>query len=173
MVALLDSRLPRRGLVELDGELRQLTRLGRLRRFIRRLVADRVYGLRYASYSLRGAAIPPKLARVRQIRSASRAFELYRPTPQDQHVAFFAARSSGPSAIRGSGPSVDEWRELAGSIEVVEVPGSHTGDDSILKEPNVEVLASEFRARITGVANRSERLDSDQPPARTRGGTVV
>ena len=173
MVALLDSRLPRRGLVELDGELRQLTRLGRLRRFIRRLVADRVYGLRYASYSLRGAAIPPKLARVRQIRSASRAFELYRPTPQDQHVAFFAARGSGPSAIRGSGPSVDEWRELAGSIEVVEVPGSHTGDDSILKEPNVEVLASEFRARITGVANRSERLDSDQPPARTRGGTVV
>lgn len=88
-------------------------------------------------------------------------------------MVFFAARGSGPGAIRGPWPSDREWRDLTGSIDVVEVPGSHTGDDSILKEPNVDVLASEFRARVTGMANRSERLDGDHPPTHTQGGTIV
>jgi thioesterase domain-containing protein/acyl carrier protein len=156
MVALFDSRVPRRGWVEIDGELRKLTRLGRGRRSMRRFGADLVYGMRYSWYSMRGAAAPPALARIRQIRSSSQAFEAYRPAPLDQKVVFFAALGSG-AEIPGAGPSDEEWRTLAGSIEVVAVPGKHTGDDSLLAEPNVGVLAHEFSVRIARLEHGADR----------------
>jgi thioesterase domain-containing protein len=62
--------------------------------------------------------------------------------------------------VPGRRPSEDDWRELAGTIEVVEVPGTHTGDDSILAEPNVEVLAEELRVRIEVAAAQAEVVDS-------------
>jgi thioester reductase-like protein len=58
--------------------------------------------------------------------------------------------------VPGGRPSEDDWRELAGTIDVVEVPGTHTGDDSLLAEPNVEVLAEELRVRIEGTARQAE-----------------
>jgi hypothetical protein len=168
MVALFDSRVPRRGWVEIDGELRQLTRLGRGRRRMRRFGADLVYGMRYSWYSMRGVAAPPALARIRQIRSSSQAFEAYRPAPLDQKVVFFAALGSGAGGIPGAAPSDEEWRNLATTIEVVAVPGKHTGDDSLLAEPNVEVLADEFSVRITRLEQGADRPSDGRLVPRAR-----
>ena len=165
LLALLDSRVPHRGWVDIDGEVRQLTPIGMMRRRLRRIGGDAYYGARYASFALRGAAVPPELARIRQIRSSSRAFEAYRPTTLDEHVVFFAARGSGRARppVPGGRPSEDDWRELAGTIDVVEVPGTHTGDDSLLAEPNVEVLAEELRVRIEGTARQAESVVDSLP----------
>jgi hypothetical protein len=165
LLALLDSRVPHRGWVDVDGEVRQLSPIGMMRRRVRRLGGDAYYGARYASFALRGAAVPPELARIRQIRSSSRAFEAYRPTALDEHVVFFAARGSGRARppVPGGRPSEDDWRELAGTIDVVEVPGTHTGDDSLLAEPNVEVLAEELRVRIEGTARQAESVVDSLP----------
>ncbi len=150
LLALFDSRVPHRGWVDIDGETRQLTPAGMLRRRFRRWGGDLFYGTRYTTFAMRGAAVPPELARIRQIRSSSRAFEAYRPTPLEEHVVFFAARGSGRSRppVPDGRPSEEDWRELAATIEVVRVPGTHTGVDSLLAEPNVEVLARELGTRI-------------------------
>lgn len=169
LLALLDSRIPRPGWVEVDGEVRQLTLLGRARRRIRRLGGDLYYGGRYASHSIRRRAIPPGLARTRQIRSSSRAFEAYKPGPLDQRVVFFAARGSGHGAEHGTEPSDRGWRNLAGSIEVVTVPGTHTGVDSVLAEPNVDVLAGELRTRIQQVISGTVGHPA-APPGHARTG---
>jgi thioesterase domain-containing protein len=162
LLALIDSRVPHRGWVEGDGVVRRLSPLRMMRRRVRRIGADAYYGARYASFALRGAAVSPELARIRQIRSSSRAFDAYRPTTLDEHVVFFAAGGAGRARppVPGRRPSEDDWRELAGTIEVVEVPGTHTGDDSILAEPNVEVLAEELRVRIEVAAAQAEVVDS-------------
>ncbi len=150
LLALFDSRVPHRGWVDVDGETRQLTALGMMQRRLRRLGGDAYYGTRYTAFAIRRAAVPPELARIRQIRSSSRAFEAYRPTPLEEHVVFFAARGSGRGRppVPDGRPSEQDWQELAETIEVVRVPGTHTGDDSLLAEPNVEVLARELRTRI-------------------------
>jgi len=150
LLALFDSRVPHRGWVDVDGETRQLTAIGMVQRRLRRLGGDAFYGARYTAFALRGAAVPPDLARIRQIRSSSRAFEAYRPSPLEEHVVFFAARGSGRGRppVPDGRPSEQDWQELTETLEVVRVPGTHTGDDSLLAEPNVEVLARELRTRI-------------------------
>jgi thioesterase domain-containing protein len=60
-------------------------------------------------------------------------------------AAYFLAAGTGTSE---GGKIQPGWSELCTALEVVRVPGMHSGPDSILKAPNVKVLAREVAARV-------------------------
>jgi thioesterase domain-containing protein len=53
------------------------------------------------------------------------------------------------------------WRELAQSLEVYDVPGSH---HDITREPNVRVLAEKMREALARVVTESSDDSQADPP---------
>ena len=155
MLALLDSFMPRRGWWRrgvVDGHPRTGSPVFRA---LRRSAGDIRWGTRWAWYSARGKPIPPELARVRLIRASSRAFDRYLPPPFDGNVTYLAATENGGATARSKG---DDWARLCTKLEVVAVPGNHTGPDSLLAEPNVPILGIELRNRLALLAEMEGSL---------------
>jgi surfactin family lipopeptide synthetase A len=120
-----------------------------------RRVAGRVrWGSRFAWYAARREPLPAELARIRLVQTASLAFDRYQPGPLDARVVYFLAtsgRDSDAVDIR------ERWGSLCDGIEIVPVPGTHTGPDSLLAEPHVAVLAAALNERIVPAREAARR----------------
>lgn len=115
----------------------------------RRLLGDLKWGSRMAWYSTRNSPIPPDLARIRQVRASSRAFDLYRPGSYDGSVTYYLATAGSGS---DPGKVKEQWGAISRELEIVPVPGNHSGPDSLLNEPNVSVLGHELVRRLESLA---------------------
>jgi amino acid adenylation domain-containing protein len=143
-----DTRVPRQwslSSVVADG-LSSVVHMARAAyRRAHRLAGNLRWGSRRLWYDIRSRPLPPDLARTGLIRASSKAFDSYRPRPVEVDVAYFLAAGTGTSE---GGKIQPGWSELCTALEVVRVPGMHSGPDSILKAPNVKVLAREVAARV-------------------------
>ncbi len=147
-LGLIDTQLPMHWSltsVVADG-LSSLVHLARAaHRRAHRLAGNLRWGSRRRWYEMRNRPLPADLARTGLIRASSKAFDSYRPRPVQVGVAYFLATGRGGPQ---GGRIQPGWYELCPALDVVRVPGMHSGPDSILTEPNVEVLAGEVASRV-------------------------
>lgn len=147
-LGLIDTQLPRRFslssvFADGPGSIAPLARTAYRR--AHRLAGNLRWGSRKLWYEIRDRPLPPNLARTGLVRASSKAFDSYRPRPVEVDVSYFLA--TGTDASEG-GRIQPGWSELCPALDVVRVPGMHSGPDSILTAPNVEVLAREVAARV-------------------------
>lgn len=84
------------------------------------------------------------------------ASSVYRPGPYSGRIAFFQAKNRPPDA---AWDLQSTWRDfIEGRFDMCEVPGDH---DTILLEPNVEVVAGKLAACMSSAAE----FDHEQAPA--------
>ncbi|MEX1093537.1 MAG: amino acid adenylation domain-containing protein, partial [Acidimicrobiia bacterium] len=152
-LGLIDTQLPKHwslSSLAADGlsSIVQLTRAAYRR--AHRMAGNVRWGSRRLWYEIGNRPLPPDLARTGLVRASSKAFDSYRPLPVGVDVAYFLATGTD---VSGGGKIQPGWTELCPSLDVVRVPGMHSGPDSILTTPNVEVLAREVAARIPTAAS--------------------
>lgn len=151
-LGLIDTQLPKHwslSSVVADG-LSSVVHVARAAyRRAHRLAGNLRWGSRRLWYEIRSRPLPADLARTGLIRASSKAFDSYRPRPVEVDVAYFLAAGTGRSE---GGKIQPGWSELCPALDVVRVPGMHSGPDSILKAPNVKVLAREVAARVPAAA---------------------
>ena len=150
-LGLIDTQLPRalsmsRFVGGLPGSISDYSRSGYRR--LRRIAGDLRWGSRRLAYQARRRPLPPDLARIGLVRASSKAFDSYRPRPAATNVVYFLASGEGTS----EGRMQSGWNVLAPDIDIVPVPGKHSGPDSILAPPNVAILARELASRIPAAA---------------------
>lgn len=160
-LGLIDTQLPRRlGLSEfimgLPGSIHDLARSTYRR--LHRLGGDLRWGSKRWWYQSRRRPLPADLARIGLVRASSKAFDSYRPSPIGTGVVYFLATGAEG---RGGGRIQAGWRELSSHLEVVRVPGMHSGPQSILMPPNVAVLANEVATRLPPGSDNSAGEFSD------------
>ena len=152
-LGLIDTQLPRQwslSAVLADGPS-SIARLARAAyRRAHRLAGNLRWGSRRLWYEIRDRPLPADLARTGLIRASSKAFDSYRPRPIQVGVTYFLA--TGREGTEG-GRIQPGWSELCPELDVVRVPGMHSGPDSILTAPNVETLAMEVAARVPTAAS--------------------
>lgn len=107
------------------------------------------WGSRRLWYEIRDHPLPADLARTGLVRASSKAFDSYRPRPLEIEVAYFLATGTEGS---DGGRIQPGWSELCSALDVVRVPGMHSGPNSILTPPHVDVLAREVAARVPTAA---------------------
>ncbi len=148
MLALLDTKYPyathREALRRMGlSPAAAATRSGY--RALRRIAGDVRWGAQIAWYTFRSEPLPAELARIRLVRAASRAFERYRPRRLECRVTYFLATGSADADAR----EVERrWGGICEEIEIVPVPGTHTGPDSLLTEPHVAVVGRLLGQRL-------------------------
>ena len=155
-LALLDALFPDRRWFKagvIDGHPASATAM--MLREARRAAGDIRWGLRWAFYSATRRPIPPMEARLRLLRASSRAFDRYRPQPVSGRVLYLEA-----TEIQGTAPrnKSEDWARLCDELEVVKVPGSHSGPDSILGPQHVEIVGIELRKRLEELATVEGRV---------------
>jgi thioesterase domain-containing protein len=94
--------------------------------------------------------LPLELRELKLARAFLQAASRYHPRPYQGEVLLFRARLVD-EIYRHMGPTLG-WAELVPKLKIVEVPGGH---DSLVLEPNVQVLSGHLAAaiaRATGVA---------------------
>ena len=148
-LALLDSLFPdrrwfRSGVI--DGNPASAGTM--MLREARRALGDVRWGVRWALYGATRKTLPPGEARLRLIRASSRAFDRYRPQRFRGRVIYIEAAEN--KAVIGT--KVEEWGRLCDELEIVTVPGAHSGPDSILGPRHVEVVGIELRKRLEALA---------------------
>ncbi|MFQ5554515.1 MAG: amino acid adenylation domain-containing protein, partial [Acidimicrobiia bacterium] len=114
---------------------------------LRRLGGRLRHGPKWTYYRIRRRPIPPALAGKRLTHIGIAAHRKYRPPrdPYDGTIIYFRAKGlAGEVSARPDTP----WRALAAHVEVVGVPGFHTGDEAIIQEPYAATLGIELRKRI-------------------------
>ena len=95
--------------------------------------------------------LPLELREIQLTRAFVGAASRYRPKRYEGRVLLFRARMMA-EIYQHVGPTLG-WRDLVPNLEIVEVPGGH---DSLVLEPNVQVLASHLtRAIAPGTADGS------------------
>ena len=94
----------------------------------------------YRGYKVVGKSLPQTFGTVHDINSFAAAN--YAPRPFPGKVTIF--RSAVRSFLEGNDELLG-WRELADTLEVYDVPGSH---HDITREPNVRVLADKMREAL-------------------------
>jgi acyl transferase domain-containing protein/thioesterase domain-containing protein len=110
----------------------------------------------YRAYKFVGRSLPQTFGTVQDINSFAAAN--YVPRFFSRKVTIF--RSAVRSFLEGNDELLG-WRELAQSLEVYDVPGSH---HDITREPNVRVLAEKMREALARVATESSN-DSQVDPS--------
>jgi thioesterase domain-containing protein len=155
-LALLDSLFPDRrwfrpGII--DGKPASAGMM--MLREVRRAFGDVRWGLRWTLYAATRKPLPPADARLRLIRASSRAFDRYRPEPFDGRVVYVEASENLEKAIPTKSM---EWAQLCDELEVVVVPGTHSGPDSILGPQHVENVGIELRKRLEALAAAEGRV---------------
>jgi thioesterase domain-containing protein len=139
--------LARRDRLAFAGTVRSLWRdirveLGRIR-----------HGSKWIRYVRRGERIPAELAGKRITHANMRAMRRHVPRPYAGRVVYFEAVSGTRRR-----PAHRPWMASVAELEAVSVPGEHHGDDSVMSEPHVAVLAAEVSQRL---ADRSRSDASD------------
>jgi surfactin family lipopeptide synthetase A len=147
-LGLIDTQLPRHlslSSVITDGP-NSIVQLARdAYRRARRLAGDVRWGSRRLWHEMRDRPLPADLARTGLVRASSKAFDSYQPRPVETEVAYFLATG----AVGSEGGKIQPgWSELCPTLEVVRVPGMHSGPNSILTPPNVATLAEELALRV-------------------------
>jgi thioesterase domain-containing protein len=89
--------------------------------------------------------LPMELREIQMTRSFLSAAARYRPRPYDGRVLLFRAQMMAET-YRHVGPTLG-WHNLLPNLDIVEVPGGH---DSLVLEPNVQVLASHLNRALMG-----------------------
>jgi thioesterase domain-containing protein len=116
-------------------------------RSTRKVLGKVRHGPRWTYYRLRGKPIPPGLAGKRLNHAAMAANRAYEPGAFGGTLTFIRAtgdEDNHPTRDENSslGARVRRWTEVAGRVEVRDAPGTHTGENSLVSEPNVAVVAS-------------------------------
>lgn len=94
-----------------------------------------------------GLPLPLELRNIQMTRAFYGAADLYHPAPYYGNVLLFRARMVA-EVYDHVGPKLG-WDDLIPNLEIVEVPGGH---DSLVLEPNVQVLITNLKRRIQQVA---------------------
>jgi thioesterase domain-containing protein len=81
--------------------------------------------------------LPLELREIQMTRAFLTAATRYQPRRYDGRVLLFRAHMMAET-YRHVGPTLG-WQDLVPNLEIVEVPGGH---DSLVLEPNVQILAS-------------------------------
>ena len=123
--------------------------------YLKSRLGQRSKQLLYRAYKLAGRSLPQTFGTVQDINSFAAAN--YAPRFFSGKVTIF--RSAVRSFLEGNDELLG-WRELAQTLEVHDVPGSH---HDITREPNVRVLADKMRQALSKVA--AESLDGSQVDA--------
>ena len=149
-LALLDSLFPDRRWFRpgvIDGNPASAGAM--MLREVRRALGDVRWGVRWAFYAATRTSLPPAEARLRLIRASSRAFDRYRPQRFRGRVIYIEAAENRAIAI---GTKLEQWARLCDELEIVTVPGAHSGPDSILGPRHVEIVGIELRKRLEALA---------------------
>lgn len=93
-------------------------------------------------WRIRAARLPEDLKKV--LRVNAQAADSYGLRPYPGHAILLHAGEK----LRSSDDTFSKWAELAGSLEMIEIPGAHM---DILREPHVSRLAERLKACIDGV----------------------
>jgi thioesterase domain-containing protein len=81
-------------------------------------------------------------------RAAAKAASTYQAGPYDGRMLFVMAGDPNDPAKAGI---IAAWRELVGpNLEVVGVPGTHRGEESLMRAPHAESVAAQIQAALTG-----------------------
>lgn len=94
-----------------------------------------------------GLPLPLELRNIQMTRAFYSAADLYHPAPYYGNVLLFRARMVA-EVYDHVGPKLG-WDDLIPNMEIIEVPGGH---DSLVLEPNVQVLITNLKRRIQQVA---------------------
>ena len=146
-LGLIDTQLPRELGISafvsgLPGSIGDFARAAYRR--MHRVAGDIRWGSKRLWHEMRDRPLPADLARIGLVRASSKAFDSYQPRQVHAEVVYFLATGAD-----GSGGLMQRgWEELASAIDVVRVPGMHSGPNSILVPPNVSVLARELADRV-------------------------
>ena len=122
--------------------------------YLKSRIGQRSKQFLYRAYKLAGRSLPQTFGTVQDINSFAAAN--YAPRFFSGKVTIF--RSAVRSFLEGNDELLG-WRELAQTLEVHDVPGSH---HDITREPNVRVLAAKMRealAKITLESSNGSQLD--------------
>ena len=95
----------------------------------------------------KGLPLPMELRDVQMQRAFYAAADRYRPRPYSGKITLFRARMIA-EPYQHVGPTLG-WGDLLPNLEVVEVPGGH---DSLVLEPNVQILVTNLKAAIRTLA---------------------
>ena len=155
-LALLDSLFPDRRWFRpgvIDGSPASAGAM--MLREVRRALGDVRWGLRWAFYAATGRSLPPAEARLRLIRASSRAFDRYRPQPFRGRAIYLEATGNKTTAMNHKS---GEWARLCDELEIVTVPGAHSGPDSILGPQHVGIVGIELRKRLEALAALEGRV---------------
>jgi thioesterase domain-containing protein len=107
--------------------------------------------LKMLFYTSNDLPLPLDLREQRLFSAFRDAASKYRPRAYDGDVLLFRARAIDP-IYSHMGPTLG-WRDLIPALEVIEVPGGH---DSLVLEPNVQILTAQLTSAISGrVENRA------------------
>jgi len=119
--------------------------------YLRSRLGQRSKQFLYRAYKFAGKSLPQTFGTVQDINSFAAAN--YAPRFFPGKVTIF--RSTVRSFLEGNDELLG-WRELAESLEVCDVPGSH---HDITREPNVRVLAAKMREALAKVADETPNRD--------------
>lgn len=87
-------------------------------------------------------------------RAATKAASTYVPGPYDGRVLYILA---GDPADPSKGSAIAAWQELTGSnLEVVGVAGTHRGEQSLMRAPHAEMVATYIAAALNGTPAQVE-----------------
>ena len=104
--------------------------------------------LKLLFYTSNELPLPLELREHRLFSSFRDAASRYRPRAYDGRVLMFRARLID-EIYRHMGPTLG-WRDVIPHLEIIEVPGGH---DSLVLEPNVQVLTSHLSEAIARVTS--------------------
>jgi acyl transferase domain-containing protein/thioesterase domain-containing protein/NAD(P)-dependent dehydrogenase (short-subunit alcohol dehydrogenase family)/acyl carrier protein len=126
---------------------RYLSRQGKLK--VSRHLGELSTELKMLFYTSNDMPLPLELRNHRLFNAFRDAASKYRPRPYDGAVLLFRARMID-EIYSHMGPALG-WRELIPNLEIIEVPGGH---DSLVLEPNVQVLTAQLARAIAGVVEK-------------------
>ncbi|MDF1594862.1 MAG: amino acid adenylation domain-containing protein [Acidimicrobiia bacterium] len=112
----------------------------------RRLGGRLRHGPKTVMARVTGRPLSPRLVERLMFRAATRAASTYKPGPYDGRVLFIqAGDNTDPSKVAALTP----WREVTGSnLEVVGVPGTHRGEQSLMRAPHAQMVAKHIQAAL-------------------------
>ncbi|MBK5268559.1 MAG: amino acid adenylation domain-containing protein [Acidimicrobiia bacterium] len=137
------------------SEERYLRRMGKgLARRTRRLGGRLRHGPKTVIARLTDRPLSPRLVERLMFRAATKAASTYEPGPYDGRVLYILA---GDPADPSKGPAIAAWQAVTGlNLEVVGVAGTHRGEQSLMRAPHAEMVATYIAAALNGTPAQVE-----------------
>ncbi len=119
----------------------------RVARRARRLGGQLRHGPKTVAARLTGRALDRHLVERLMFRAAAKAASTYQPKPYDGRVLYILA---GDANDASKVSAIDAWRDVTGpKLEVVGVPGTHRGEQSLMRAPHAVMVAAHIQAALT------------------------